>query len=322
MALKEDSIGQQLLLPINLKEKIQEDDLCYFLENVVDSIDFSYIDKEYKVKCGQKAYSRKLLLRIVIMALFYQTYSSRKIAKLVRENIVFMYLAGMQESSYRTIARFKIDNDELIEKTFLASIAVAKKANMVGLTKVSVDETKTKANASPYKNLSMNEIKILKEMIEESIKVDQEENKIYNKTEGQKVPEEYQTRKVIEQNLNNLTPLKTKNRKETKQETKQETKDERIDKLKFNSKMILKQAQDKPENRQEILTKLDKCQEELIKNGKNIVNYMDPEAYWMPNKKGNMSAEYNEQILVDNKHGIILTTLVTQKGSDHNLLIP
>ncbi len=44
MVLREDRIGQQLLIPLDLRDLIPKDHPCYFIQNVVDQMDFSKVD--------------------------------------------------------------------------------------------------------------------------------------------------------------------------------------------------------------------------------------------------------------------------------------
>ena len=46
--------------------------------------------------------------------------------------------------------------------------------------------------------------------------------------------------------------------------------------LNFCGKQILKQAIEHPETAYKQVEKLEKCEEELLKSGKNTVNYTDP----------------------------------------------
>ena len=55
--------------------------------------------------------------------------------------------------------------------------------------------------------------------------------------------------------------------------------------LNFCGKQILKQTIEHPETAYKQVRKLEKCQEELDKSGKNTVNYTDPEARKSPNKE-------------------------------------
>ena len=93
-----------------------------------------------------------------------------------------------------------------------------------------------------------------------------------------------------------------------------------IDENDFNycGKKILRQAIENPENAHKQLIKLEKCKEMLEKTGDNTVNYTDPEARKSPNKNGIMEPGYNEQIVVDNKNGIIIAVNVSTDGNDTN----
>jgi transposase len=48
-----------------------------------------------------------MLLRLVIMASADAIWSSRKIAKLAHENVVYMYLTGHEKPDFRSICNFK-----------------------------------------------------------------------------------------------------------------------------------------------------------------------------------------------------------------------
>ena len=44
-----------------------------------------------------------------------------------KTDIIYMYLAGLQNPIYRTILRFKVDYPDLIEKSFKTTIKIARK---------------------------------------------------------------------------------------------------------------------------------------------------------------------------------------------------
>lgn len=60
----------------------------------------------------------------------------------------------------------------------------------------------------------------------------------------------------------------------------------------------------------------------IEKTGDNTVNYSDPEARKSPNKEGVTQTGYNEQIVVDNKNGLIIAVDVTTDGNDQKQLMP
>ena len=54
----------------------------------------------------------------------------------------------------------------------------------------------------------------------------------------------------------------------------------------------------------------------IEKIGDNTVNYTDTEARKIPNKEQVMQTGYKEQIVVDNKNGLIIAVDVTTDGKD------
>ena len=60
---KDDNINQTMLVPMDLRNLIPEDHPCYFIKNVVDLIDCSKANQEFRGKPGESAYPRELLLQ-------------------------------------------------------------------------------------------------------------------------------------------------------------------------------------------------------------------------------------------------------------------
>ena len=85
---------------------IPEDHPCYFIKNVVDQIDCSQANREFVDTAGEFAYPREMLLRLVLMSVFDGGLSSREIERKTKTDIIYMYLAGLQNPIYRTILRF------------------------------------------------------------------------------------------------------------------------------------------------------------------------------------------------------------------------
>jgi len=94
MALREDRIGQTWLVPKRVTDFIPENHVCYFITNIVEKVDFQKINQKYRHTKGEPAYSRRMLLRMVLMAFVDGVFSSRRIARLAEENVVYMYLSG------------------------------------------------------------------------------------------------------------------------------------------------------------------------------------------------------------------------------------
>ena len=50
MVLKDDNINQTMLVPMDLRNLIHEDYPCYFIKNVVDLVDCSKVNQEFRGK--------------------------------------------------------------------------------------------------------------------------------------------------------------------------------------------------------------------------------------------------------------------------------
>ena len=76
MVLRDDTINQH-----------PKDHPCFFIKNVVDTMDFTEIHKKYEGKPGESAYSRAMLLRVTLMGAFDGGLSSRELEEQVNTNI-------------------------------------------------------------------------------------------------------------------------------------------------------------------------------------------------------------------------------------------
>ena len=305
MVLRDDTINQTMLVPMDLRKLIPKDHPCYFIKNVVDHIDCSEANREFADTPGEFAYPRELLLRLVLMSVFDGGLSSREIERRTQTDVGYMYLAGMQHPSYRTILRFKHEYSDLIDESFKMTIKIATEEDLVKIHHVSLDGTKIKAKTSMNKLTNQQQLKIMKQHLKESIKLDEEEDEELGDESGNTVPESLTDEEKF---------------KEVYEKVKESSKDDRNkDKLRASSKKLLKQAKEDPEK---ILKKLETLEEKLNESEKDVISINDPDARFMKNKKGRWEFDYNGQIAVDEYKGIILASYITDNPSDHHELIP
>ena len=308
MALREDRIGQTWLVPRRVVDFIPDDHICFFIANLVDGLDFKKNERKYKYTKGKPAYSRHMLTRLVIMASVDGIFSSRKIMKLAEENMIYIYLSGMDKPDFRTICRFKIECAEQIQEAFEMTIKVANKAKLVQLKHIAIDGTKIKANASSSNLINQEEILTIRSLLKKGIEVDEEEDKIFGDKRGDEMPPELKSKKRVKELIESVR----KENSDSKNETK----------LRKTSEKLLKQASQSPEQKKLVLKKLDHAEKELKKTKQKTVSLTDPESRWMMNKKNRMELSYNMQLAVDYNSGIILANSVTQDPTDHHQLIP
>lgn len=98
--------NQPMLLPPNLEDMIPEGHLVRVVNEMIDEIDMEPLIRQYKGG-GTSAYHPKMLLKVIVYAYTQRAFSSRQIAKALRENIHFMWLSGMNQPDHRTINRFR-----------------------------------------------------------------------------------------------------------------------------------------------------------------------------------------------------------------------
>ena len=142
--------NQPMLLPPSLEELVPEDHLVRVIDKMIDELDLSELEKQYKGG-GTSAYHPKMMLKVIIYAYTQQTFSSRKIAKALRENVNYMWLSGMNRPDHRTVNRFRGKIMKMvIDDVFYGILQQLMEAGYVDMESYFVDGTKIEANANRY----------------------------------------------------------------------------------------------------------------------------------------------------------------------------
>jgi transposase len=144
------TMGQMVLLPMDLEEEIEPNHLVRVVSAAIEKMDLRVVYEQYKGG-GTSSYHPKMLLKVLIYAYTQQIYSSRKIAKALRENIYFMWLSGNSHPDFHTLNRFRgVVIKETITEIFAAVLRILVEGGYVKLENYFVDGTKVEANASKY----------------------------------------------------------------------------------------------------------------------------------------------------------------------------
>jgi len=136
--------------------------------------------------------------------------------KLAEENMVYMYLSGMDKPDFRTICRFKIECAEQIEEAFKMTVIVAKNAGMVKLKHIAIDGTKIKANASSNNLINQEEIQTIRELLKKGIEADEEEDKIYGDKRGDEIPPELLSKTKVKEMIQDARKANSDTKNENK----------------------------------------------------------------------------------------------------------
>jgi transposase len=147
---KQDLQNQGSLLPLDLNDLVAADHPVRAVSAVLDKVDIRPIIKQYRPG-GTSSYHPRMLLKVMVYAYINNIYSSRKIEEAVRQNINFMWLAGMRKPDHNTINRFR---GERLQKTlkpiFNQVVLMLCEEGLLNIRDLYTDGTKIEANANRY----------------------------------------------------------------------------------------------------------------------------------------------------------------------------
>jgi transposase len=287
MAFYKDLKDQQLLLPLNIRDMIPENHICFLVDEIIQKMDLAEFEKKYE-GAGHPAYHPKIILKLLILGMIEGIRSSRKIAKNARENVAYMYLAGLLKPDFRTISDFRKNNLNMVKLSFQETVELARDIGMVSLGHICIDGTKIKANASNHSAIKKDEFSELRELIqkemEEGIKVDEAEDETYGDKNIDEMPDNI-TRKTIIERVREKYRLGDKNKKDI------------------------------------IKIQIQKVETEM-ETTESAISFTDPESRFMPNSDHVKKYSYNPQVAVDSSYGIIISSDVTSEATDRDNLQP
>lgn len=295
--------GQCTLLPPSLDELIPEKHIVRVLNRLIDRLDLTEVYSLYKGG-GTSAYDPRMLLKVLLYGYINKIYTSRKIAKALREDINFMWLSGNQRPNFRTINNFRSGRlKKTIDKIFVSMLHYLKENNYIKLENYFVDGTKINANANKYtyvwkaNSLRYKEsvIKKINELLDEIDRLNKEENEEYGDRDLEELGEESQINseeleeqiEKLNEIINELNPGKKKKKLES-----------RINKIK-----------------KQLLPRLKKYEEQVeILENRRSYSKTDQDATFFRTKDGLLIPQYN--VLIGTENQIILNYSIHRKASD------
>ncbi len=189
---KEYSYEQKVLLPIDFSEQVLPGTFEHTLNFLIDrEIDLTmFYEKHKNDENGAPAYDPAILLKIILFAYSRGIISSRRIARLCRENVVCMSLSADTRPHFSTIADFISTMDKEIAPLFTRILSVCYANNVIDKNMFAIDGCKISSNCS--KEWSGTKKELLKKAgkIEESIKYLLEKHKQEDKSRYSQSQEE------------------------------------------------------------------------------------------------------------------------------------
>lgn len=141
----------QIVLPLDLEIKLQNNDIAFHVHHLVESIPHEAFEPFLRNE-GCPAYHPRMMLKIILCAYTQSVFSGRKIEALLKDSIRMMWLAQGYEPSYRTINRFRVQPEvkELIRQCFVQFRCQLVQEKLIDQEAIFIDGTKIEANANKF----------------------------------------------------------------------------------------------------------------------------------------------------------------------------
>lgn len=344
---------QMYLMPPSPTEWLPEGHLAYFILELVERLDLGPIETAIASKDarGERPYTPRLLVALLIYGYCVGIFSSRKLARATYEDVAFLVLAGGAHPHFTTINQFRLEYREVFARLFVQVLRLCRRAGLVKLGHVAVDGTKVLANASKHKAMSYERMQEedarlrgeINELLANADCIDKEEDERYGVGRSpEDLPEELRRREARLERINRAM-----------EELEQEAAQARAEELRDQASGQRERAADPTANgvdRKRNATRAERSEARANKldppdedppastggdlphhrvphttegkpGPKAQRNFSDPDSRIMT-KDGSYVQAYNAQIVVDEAAQIIVAQAVTNQAPDQEHLLP
>lgn len=294
--------NQLMLLPEDISEMIPSNHLVRVLDATIDGLNIDPLLATYEGG-GASAYHPKMLLKVLLYGYLNKIYSSRRIAKALRQDIHFMWLSAMSHPDFRTINGFRSGRlKDIIDQIFSNTVLFLIDHGYVDLSEYFVDGTKIRADNNKHKVVWCKNTARYKEMVQKKIIEQLKEIDRINDQENQR----YDDRDLEE--LGEDIPIDSEALKEHIKKINEKIKnDPNLKKCQKSLKKIEK----------EYLPKLDRYEEqERLLNGRNSYGKTDPDSTVFFSKDGQLVPAYN--ILMGTQNQFIVNYSFNQRKASES----
>ena len=306
---------QVLMLPPDLREWVAEGHLAHHVSDLVDAVDLSAFYAPYRGDGRRNSpYDPRMMVKVLIYAYATGTFSSRKTAKRLEEDVALRMLAAGNFPKHRTLCEFRKRHLEDFRAVFAEVVVLAQAMGLAGLGRVSVDGTKVRANASKRKAMSygrmvkeeprleeeIEEIRAeIEALVERAEATDEEEDERYGrKAGGDELPEELKRR---EDRLAAIREAKA--RLEAEQRA--------ADDARGREPGQTRNPKGGRPYKREYGEPAEKAQS----------NFTDPESRIMKTSSEGFQQSYNAQMVVEGDNQLVVAVEVTDNASDQGQLV-
>lgn len=303
---------QRFLLPEDMRDWLPEDDVCWFLIELVEKMDLSRFYLRYTTDgMGRKAYDPRMLLCLMIYAYSVGERSSRRIEALCKRDISFRVITGNKTPDHTTICRFRKDNAKELETAFTGALGLCVEQGVLSPNVIAIDGTRIEANASMDRNMEVPYERVAETVrgwLEEAERIDEEEDKLQgSENRENKVPawlaDPKRRKEVIDEHFERAREPEEAEKAQREVLARRKAEEKRTGKKKDGPKR---------KTPGEIRSR--------VKGKKRKLNTTDPDSRIMKDSGGHLQG-YNAQVAVNSDQFIVAAELY-KESSDAQLLHP
>lgn len=299
---------QSLLFPPSPRDWLPDGHLAFFIADIVAAVDLQAFYAPYDGDGRRnQPFDPQMMVTVLLYAYATGTFSSRRIARKLEEDVAYRVLAAGNFPAHRTIAEFRQQHVAAFEALFVQVVAIAREAGIVQVGTLAVDGSKVKASASKHKAMSYGRMRDEERRLREQIAAlttqaevtDAAEDAAYGPdVRGDELPAELQRR---EQRLAAIAAAKARLEARQADEDRQKGRTPDDGRKSRGTKPFARDFGVPPDDAQD--------------------NFTDPESRIMKAAHG-FDQCYNGQIAVDESTQLIVATGLTNCAADNGELLP
>jgi transposase len=146
---------QLFLMPVSMRDWLEEGHLAWFVIDVVERIDTSVLHARHANDGpGRPAYDPDMMLALLLYAYSTGVRSSRRIEAACRTDAAYRVIAGDVTPDHATIARFLVDHEQAIAEVFVGVLRLCAAAGLASVGTIAIDGTKLGSDAALDANRS------------------------------------------------------------------------------------------------------------------------------------------------------------------------
>jgi transposase len=177
---------QPLLLPVDMREWLPEDDLVFVVLDAVAAVDLGGFYAWYRADGhGRAAFDPAMMVALLLYGYCQGERSSRVIEKRCVRDVGYRVITGGLRPDHATIARFRARHELALGGLFSQVLRLLAAEGMVALGIISLDGTKLGGNASQKANKTLPQIE---KLLAEAAAVDAAEDAQYGSAAGPVTP--------------------------------------------------------------------------------------------------------------------------------------